>query len=158
MTALKQAVESLGGQRGSTLNRAVTFADLIKAGFITAPQVQSSTGTIGNGDGSGNSTSSTAQLNPIPSLTFLANNTDAEAIPASTTLNAFLDSIFGTLAGTLIFRGESTWSPLDIGANGDVLTVVAGLPAWATPSITDQNIALSAAGTLLTVNGIALTL
>jgi hypothetical protein len=50
--AIKQGVESLAGQRGSTLNRAVTFADLVRLKLVTTSALQSNTGTISTGGGS----------------------------------------------------------------------------------------------------------
>ncbi len=40
LTALKEGVESLAGQRGGPLDRAVTFNDLIAMGLVTAAQAR----------------------------------------------------------------------------------------------------------------------
>lgn len=47
----------------------------------------------------------------------------------------------GTTTGAIPFRDATTLTNLPIGANGDLLSVVGGLPAWTTPAATGFTVA-----------------
>lgn len=90
-------------------------------------------------------------------------------IAGSLTLGVALGAIYGgtgqntTAAGDLLYsNAANSWARLPIGANGQVLTVVSGLPAWANPSgggslalndLTDVTIISPQVGQFLHYNG-----
>jgi hypothetical protein len=96
------------------------------------------------GDGSGLTNLSGAQLTagslslakigPIGDKTILANITGGSASPAANSLTALLDNMLGSVQGSVIFRGASTWSVLTPGSSGLFLQTqgVGANPQWAT--------------------------
>lgn len=63
-------------------------------------------------------------------LTLLANILPIRAIPSDITLSAFLDAVFGTLQGQLLFRGSADWQTLAPGADGQFLEILSSTPLW----------------------------
>ena len=61
--ALRQGVDSLGGNRGDQFNRAVTFSDLVDLGIVTRVQIMDA----GEGTAVGISTLSLTNTTPLPS-------------------------------------------------------------------------------------------
>jgi len=60
----------------------------------------------------------------------------AQPVPgtADVITSVSLDNTFGVTPGELIYRGALVWQALGAGANNTLLSVAAGLPAWATLS------------------------
>ena len=52
--------------------------------------------------------------------------------PAS--LDLLLDTLYSSTRGTILYRGASVWLPRAPGSSGQVLTMGANDPAWATPA------------------------
>lgn len=61
-------------------------------------------------------------LSPITDKTILANISGASAVPIGNTLSALLDNILGSTQGQLITRNGATWTVLNPGTAGNVLT------------------------------------
>lgn len=89
-------------------------------------------------------TTQQAQSVSNSALFFMSNNTiksnisGALGMPGDNTLTAIMDALFGTLQGTIVFRGAASWSALSPGSSGTILTAQ-GLntnPIWGTASTT----------------------
>jgi len=116
----------------STINPAVPAANSsllsapIRANFAAAysdinniyTQLSTPTNFLSAGTGIAITSTGTVSLAPIASETMWANPTGSAAVPAATTLTAFLDSSFSPSAGSLIARGASVWASLAPGASG----------------------------------------
>jgi hypothetical protein len=92
--------------------------------------------TAGTGLSGGTITASgTIALAAVSTLTLLANSTGGSAVPTANTLTAYLDAVFGTTQGSVLYRGASAWAELGPGTSGQFLeTQGAGAnPQWATP-------------------------
>lgn len=98
------------------------------SGSGTVTNVGSGTGLTG---GPITGTGSLA-LATIANNSFLANASGSTATPAPTTLSAFLDSVFGTTQGAIIYRSGAGWTALPPGSTGQVLTTqgASANPQW----------------------------
>jgi hypothetical protein len=93
VAALKQAVESLIGQRGQATNRAVTFNDLVAFGLLDKSAVSSPSGGVGSGTNqlitlSGDATGSGTSLIPV-AVTGLQGNPVAATAPVASEVLAW---------------------------------------------------------------------
>lgn len=57
-------------------------------------------------------------------------NNTIQSITTPEQVSAILD-LLGSVPEGMLVRGASSWEPLPVGANGNVLTVVSGKPKWA---------------------------
>lgn len=62
----------------------------------------------------------------------LGRKTTGAGVIEEVSVSEALDFV-STTPGAILYRGASTWVALAPGSNGDILTLVAGLPAWVTP-------------------------
>lgn len=75
------------------------------------------------------------KLASVADLRIIANISGGVAAPLANTLSGILDAFMaGAANGDMIIRTGGVWTRLAIGTNGQVLSVVGGLPAWATPA------------------------
>lgn len=83
--------------------------------------------------GGGSSGNVSLALNPIASGTLLANTSGATASPGPTTLTAYLDDIFGSSQGTVLYRAGTVWTALAPGSSGEFLQTAGASanPSWA---------------------------
>lgn len=77
-----------------------------------------------------------ADFSAITAKTLLANTSASSAVPTASTLTAYLDAVFGTTQGGIIYRGASVWSMLGPGTSTQFLQSggAAANPAWGTPA------------------------
>jgi hypothetical protein len=54
-------------------------------------------------------------------LQLVANKTGSPAIPVATSMTSYLDAVFGSTQGAILFRGSSVWLTLNPGTNGQIL-------------------------------------
>jgi len=72
--------------------------------------------------------SALANLSNIPNNDLLANITGTTGNAVATTATAFLDSVFGTTQGQVLYRSPSGWVATTGGTNGACLTYTSGPP------------------------------
>jgi len=77
--------------------------------------------------------SGTVGLATVANNALLANTSGITAAPSATTMSAYLDSVFGSSQGEIIYRAGSTWVALAPGTAGQVLQTggAAANPQWA---------------------------
>src|ERR1700744_553323 len=66
----------------------------------------------------------------------LANITGSTAQAIGVTASAYLDSVFSSSKGAILYRDASAWMALAPGSNGNVLELSGGIPSWAAPAAT----------------------
>jgi hypothetical protein len=120
--------------------------NLNAVGQAGAPPLASLLGGTGSGFnvvtvGSGLSLTSGLLTAPgsLPSVTngqLLANVSGASGVPAGVGASAYLDTIFGSTQGSILYRNSTAWTTLPPGASGQMLEALgAGANVqWASPS------------------------
>lgn len=94
-----------------------------------------------------------SNIGSISAGNVIANSTSSSANPASTTVTALLDQAFGTSWGGVLYRGQTAWSFLPPGTNGQFLQTQGTFnsPLWANAAIS------SIAGFISAGSGISIT-
>ena len=126
-------------------------------GLGTITGVSAGTGLTGGGT----SGSVTLSLGTIADKSLLANTTGSTNSPSAITLSAYLDDVFGSSQGEILYRAGTLWVALAPGTAGQFLQTAGALanPSWSGTAIT-QSAADSSTkiATTAFVNGTALTL
>lgn len=107
--AILTSSESVGSLGWTYDDTAGTVTATIKAGAVAYAQIQN--------------ISATARV--------LARKSASAGVVEETTLSELLDFIGSAAEGDILYRGASAWARLPIGTTQQMLTVSAGLPAWA---------------------------
>lgn len=137
------------GQVLTTGGAAANPAWATVSGTGTVTTLTSGTGILFS-SGATCTTTCTVSLNTIANNTLLANVSGGALAPSSTTPTLVLD-IIGSTQGNILYRAAGNWTVLAPGTNGQVLTMGASTPAWATAgSVTNVTIA---AGTGISISG-----
>ena len=71
-----------------------------------------------------------AKIENIANNRILLRKTTGSGVVEEGTISELLDFIGTAAEGDIIYRGPSTWQRLAKGANGEVLTLSSGIPAW----------------------------
>jgi hypothetical protein len=79
-----------------------------------------------------------AMIETAASKVILARNTASAGPVEEITLTQLLDFVGSAATGDILYRAAGGWARLAIGATGNALTVVAGLPAWGPAQLTDS--------------------
>lgn len=142
----------------------ITGSPIVGAGVFGIGLANESANTVFAGGTSGGAATPTfrslvpADFAGITTKTLLANATGGTAAPTASTLTAYLDAVFGTTQGSILYRNSTVWTTLGPGTSTQFLQSggAAANPAWGTPagsgtinSSTANNLAVYSGSTAL---------
>lgn len=142
----------------------ITVSPITGSGNLTAVLNQQNANLVFAGPSSGGASIPTmralvpADVGAITAKTLLANTSGSSASPTAATLTAYLDAVFGTTQGSVLYRNSTIWTTLGPGTSGTFLKTLgaAANPIWDTPagsgtinSSTANNLAVYSGSTAL---------